>query len=264
MHSPRPAPSTVLRPPREKACPHEDPSDRTRPRPPAHVVLHVPAAPRPAAHRRRPQGGRPRRGHLLPAVLAHRLGRPAVGGPRRDLGHHVDGAGRLRDRRARARARRAGRRRRVARHLHGRRGARARRLRGARRGRRDAHARAHRRPAGRARARDHRRPLVHARGRGRPQPAARGVPRPGHAAGAGPHAHRRLLRAARHDPHHDQLGLPLRLQLLLGHGHVRAQVPLPQPRAHHGRDRGQAAAGRSSSTTTTSPPTSAGSRRCCA
>ena len=33
---------------------------------------------------------------------------------------------------------------------------------------------------------------------------------------------------------HDQLGLPLRLQLLLRDGHVRAQVSLPQRRAHHG------------------------------
>ena len=131
--------------PRKKATPHEDPSDRTRPRTPAHVVLHVPAAPRPAAHRRRPQGGRPRRGHLLPAVLAHRLGRPADGGPRGHLDDHLDRAGRLRDRRARPRARRADHRRRVARDLHGRRGARARRLRGARRGRRRPDARADRR-----------------------------------------------------------------------------------------------------------------------
>ena len=49
------------------------------------------------------------------------------------------------------------------------------------------------------------------------------------------------LRPSRHHADHDELRLPLRLQLLLGDGDVRAQVPLPQPGAHHGRDRGQAA-----------------------
>ena len=39
---------------------------------------------------------------------------------------------------------------------------------------------------------------------------------------------------------HDQLGLPLRLQLLLGDGDVRAQVPLPQRRERDRRDQGQA------------------------
>ena len=77
--------------------------------------------------------------------------------------------------------------------------------------------------------------------RGRPQPAARGVPRPRHAPRARPHADRRLIRPSRHHADHDELGLPLRLQLLLGDGDVRAQVPLPEPGAHHGRDRGQAA-----------------------
>ena len=48
-------------------------------------------------------------------------------------------------------------------------------------------------------------------------------------------------RPSRHHADHDELRLPLRLQLLLGDGDVRAQVPLPQPGAHHGRDRGQAA-----------------------
>ena len=60
--------------------------------------------------------------------------------------------------------------RRLARHLHGRRGARARRLRRPRRGRRAAHARAHRGAGRRARAREHRRPLVQAR---RPRGAQR-------------------------------------------------------------------------------------------
>ena len=88
---------------------------------------------------------------------------------------------------------------------------------------------------------EHRRPLVHAGRRGRPQPRPRGLPGPRHAAGARPDAHRGLVRAEGRHADHDQLGLPVRLQLLLGDGHVRAQVPVPQRREHHGRDRGQAA-----------------------
>ena len=42
-------------------------------------------------------------------------------------------------------------------------------------------------------------------------------------------------------PHHDQLGLPVRLQLLLGDGDVRAQVPLPQRRERGRRDQGEEA-----------------------
>ena len=40
-------------------------------------------------------------------------------------------------------------------------------------------------------------------------------------------------------PDHDELGLPVRLQLLLGDGHVRPQVPLPQPRGRGRRAQGK-------------------------
>ena len=94
---------------------------------------------------------------------------------------------------------------------------------------------------GRAPARHHRRPLVHARRRGRPQPARARRARTSTRCRCRTSRSSPAPRAAGHHADHDQLGLPLRLQLLLGHGDVRAQVPLPQPRAHHGRDRGQAA-----------------------
>ena len=175
------------------------------------------------------------------------------------VGHlvdHLDGARRLRARRAAARARRAHRDRRLARDVRRRRGARARRLRGARRGRRGAHARADRRPAGRPRARHDRRPVVQPRRPPRAQRAARAGRRPRRAAGARPQADRRP-QAAQVDAHHDELGLPVCLQLLLGDGDVRPQVPLPQPRGGGRRARRQTAPATSSSTTTTSPPTSA-------
>ena len=62
---------------------------------------------------------------------------------------------------------------------------------------------------------------------------------------------------------HDQLGLPVRLHLLLGDGDVRQEVPLPQRRERRRRDQGEAARSASSSTTTTWPPTGSGSRGCC-
>ena len=84
-----------------------------------------------------------------------------------------------------------------------------------------ADARAHRRACRAARPGEHRRPVVR-RGDGpHPQRGARALRRPRRRARARPLADRRR-RPARH-AHHDELGLPLRLQLLLGHGHVRPQ-----------------------------------------
>ena len=185
------------------------------------------------------KAARPRRAHLQLADGAHRLGRRAQRRPRRPLEHHVHGDDRLRVRRRAARPRHPGGHRRLARHVHGRRGPRRTRLRGPRRGRRADHARAHRGACAAPASWRRRRPVLQARRRGRAQPAARAAHRPRRAALPRPPAAGRQ-REAHDDAHHDELGLPLRLQLLFGHGDVRAQVPLPQRRERDRRDQGQA------------------------
>ena len=213
------------------------------PEPPGHARLGQgpAAAPRAAHHRRDPQGSTATTCSSTTRSMApidwddvHSVR------PRRPLEHHLHGHDRLRVRRRPARPRHPRRHRRLARHLHGRRGARARRLRGPRRGRRAAHARAHRGAGRRPRARHHRRPLVH---------GATARPCTTRCASAAPTSTTlpfpdltpdRRQRAAHDDAHHDQLGLPLRLQLLLGDGDVRQQVPLPQRRERGRRDQGQA------------------------
>ena len=67
---------------------------------------------------------------------------------------------------------------------------------------------------------EHRRPFVQPRRPRGAQPAARGPRRPRRAAVPGP-APARGQRQAHDDADHDQLGLPVRLQLLLGDGDVR-------------------------------------------
>ena len=110
------------------------------------------------------------------------------------------------------------------------------------RGRRGADARAHRRAARAAASSRRSAGLSFTRERrGRAQPGARALRGPGHAPRTRPLADRRSRGHARDDPDHDELGLPVRLQLLLGDRDVRAQVPLSQPGARDGRDRGEAA-----------------------
>ena len=220
------------------AC--ERPPSRARGAEPASVVAAALPAARPAHDRRGAHARRPRGAHLLRLRGADRLARRGVGRSRGHLVDDLDGAGRLRPRRAAARAGRAHRDRRFARHLRRRRGARARRLRGARRGRRSAHARADRRPAGRSRARHDRRSVVQPRRPPRAQRGARAGGRLRRAAGPRPEPDRGS-RAPQVDAHHDELGLPVRLQLLLRDGHVRPQVPVPQPRGGGRRARRQEA-----------------------
>ena len=115
---------------------------------------------------------------------------------------------------------------------------RARRLRGARRGRRADHARDRRRHGGpHAGGRRHRH-LVPAQRRDRAQPAARALHRPRYAPVPRPRSRGRQ-RAPLEHPHHDQLGLPVRLHLLLGDGDVRQEVPLPQRRERDRRDQAE-------------------------
>ena len=77
------------------------------------------------------------------------------------------------------------------------------------------------------------------RGRqGRARAPARALRGPRHAAVPGPHARGRLGADHQHADH-DQLGLPLRLHLLLGDGDVRQEVPLPQRRERRRRDQGE-------------------------
>ena len=73
------------------------------------------------------------------------------------------------------------------------------------------------------------------------QRAARPVHRARRAAVPRPLADPRL-RQHEDDADHDELGLPVPLQLLLGHRHVRPQVPVPQRRQHHRRAQGASAA----------------------
>ena len=117
--------------------------------------------------------------------------------------------------------------------------------------------------AGEPRAQLHHRHLVPRRGRpGRARAAARALRGPRHAAVPGPHARGRLGADHQH-AHHDQLGLPVRLHLLLGDGDVRQEVPLPQRRERGGGDQAEEARRGSSSTTTTWPPTASVSSGCC-
>ena len=69
---------------------------------------------------------------------------------------------------------------------------------------------------------------------------ARALRGPRLAAGARPLADRRS-RAPEDDPHHDKLGLPVRLHFLFGDGHVRPLVPLAQPGERDRRAQGEAA-----------------------